>query len=60
MPLMQINVAQEQSQSLQVEIVYEITTRICDVLPKYEPGAPERTFLEKVKDSLKTVKTQVH
>jgi len=59
MPNTSINVTQDQrqSQSVAVEIAFEMGTLIGGKIEKYKEGSPERNFLEKLKDSLHGIKT---
>ena len=57
MPSTSINLQQQQSQSVQVEIVMEIYDLIHEKLSQAEEGTPEKTFLEKIKGSIKAVRS---
>ena len=49
-------ISQNQSQSLQVQLLLEVNDLIHEKLGKAEDGSKEKTFLEKVKASLSSVK----
>lgn len=51
-----INTTQSQNQSVKIEIAVEITELITSKLSEYKEGTPERTFLEQVRDGLKSGK----
>ena len=55
MPNTVINQTQTQSQS--ISTILEIQEKILSEIPKYAEGTKERTFLEKVKSSLPSLKT---
>lgn len=57
MPSTNINVNQQQSQSVQIEIAIEMTELITKKLSEVPAGSKERSFLEKVKGTLRTVRT---
>lgn len=50
---------QQQSQSFQIELLLQIQSKIDEKLHKFEEGSKERTFLEKLKGSLSSVKNIV-
>ena len=50
------NQSQSQTQQI-VNLVLEMQEKILSELPKHQEGSKERTFLEKIKQSLPTVKT---
>lgn len=52
-----INTTQNQSQSVQLEIVFEMTELITQKLDKYNKDTPERNFLEQVKEGVKAGKS---
>lgn len=47
---------QQQSQSFQVELLLQVQSKIDEQLHKLEPGDKKRSFLEKVKGALKSVR----
>jgi len=51
-----IQQTQSQEQSVQIQILLDIQSKIDEKLPEYEEGSEEKTFLEKVKSSLKSVR----
>lgn len=51
--------SQEQSQSVNVQMLLEVNSRIEQKLPEFPHGTKERTFLQKVKDSLSSIKDTV-
>ncbi len=51
-----INATQHQNQSVQIEIIMEVTELISRKIEQHDEGTPERTFLEQVKEGLKTSK----
>lgn len=55
-PTTLINNSQNQNQSLQIEIALEISDLISNKIDKFEDGSKEKTFLEQVKNSLKSGK----
>lgn len=55
MPNTTISVNQQQSQSIQIEIIMEMTELIHEKLNRVDKGSKEETFLKKVKDSLRGV-----
>ncbi len=56
MPSTVITQTQQQSQSFQVELLLQMQTKIDEQLHKLEPGDKKRSFLEKVKGALKSVR----
>jgi hypothetical protein len=59
MPATVISQNQIQSQSVQVQILLDLQSKIDEKLHKFEEGSKERTFLEKLKGSLSSVKNIV-
>ena len=59
MPTTIISQSQQQSQSFQIELLLQIQSKIDEQLHKFEKGSKERTFLEKLKGSLSSVKNAV-
>jgi len=55
MPSTAINLTQNQNQTVQIEILLNMQAKICEKINQYEVGSKERSFLEKVKVSLKSV-----
>ncbi len=47
---------QSQTQSQHVTVILELQERIINEIPKYPEGSKERTFLEKLKSALPTIK----
>jgi hypothetical protein len=56
MPSTIITQSQNQNQSLQVQLVLEVSDLIHEKLGKVQDGSKEKTFLEKIKASLSSVK----
>ena len=56
MPSTVITQTQQQSQSFQVELLLQVQSKIDEQLHKLEPGDKKRSFLEKVKGALKSVR----
>ena len=46
---------QQQSQSIEIQIISEIMEKIGEKNQKYKDGTPEKKFLEKLKESIKSV-----
>ena len=57
MPSTNIHVNQQQSQSVQIEIAIEMTELITKKLSEVPAGSKESSFLEKVKGTLRTIRT---
>lgn len=57
MPSTSIQVNQQQNQSVQIEIAIEMTELITKKLSEAPEGSKEKSFLEKVKSTLRTVST---
>ena len=51
-----ISQTQQQSQSVHIQMLLEVQSKIDQELPKFDEGTKERTFLQKVKGSLSSVK----
>jgi hypothetical protein len=56
MPSTIITQSQNQNQSVHVQMILEVSDLIHDKLSKVQEGSKEKTFLEKIKSSLSTVK----
>lgn len=56
MPSTIITQTQQQSQSVYVQMLLEVNSKIEQKLPKFAEGTKERTFLQKVKGSLSSIK----
>ena len=56
MPSTVISQTQQQSQSVYVQMLLEVNSKIEQKLPKFAEGTKERTFLQKVKGSLSSIK----
>lgn len=56
MPTTVISQTQQQTQSFQVQMLLEIQSKIDERVSKFDEGSKERTFLEKIKSSLVSVK----
>jgi hypothetical protein len=56
MPSTVITQSQQQSQSIQVQMLLDFQSKIDAQLQKLEPGDKKRSFLEKIKESLASVK----
>ena len=56
MPSTVITQSQQQNQAVQVQMLLEIQSRIDERLARLENDSPERSFLEKVKSALSSVK----
>ena len=54
-----INTTQTQNQSIKVEIAVEMTELISQKILEHKEGSTERTFLEQIRDGLKTGKNIV-
>ena len=50
---------QQQSQSVQVQILLDMQSLIYERLPKFQEGTPEKSFLEKLKSKLSSVSNVV-
>ena len=59
MPSTIINQSQQQNQSLIVQMLLDVQSKIDQNLSKYEEGAKEKKFLQKVKSSLGSIKDAV-
>jgi len=57
MPSTVIQQTQNQNQTQSISILLEIQEKIISEIPKHEEGSKERTFLEKVKSILPSIKT---
>ena len=57
MPQTVINQNQSQNQNQSISIVLEIQEKIISEIPKHKEGSKERSFLEKVKSALPSIKT---
>jgi len=51
--------SQEQSQTVNVQMLLEVNSKIEQKLPEFPEGTKERTFLQKVKGSLSSIKDAV-
>lgn len=49
-------ITQNQSQSIDVQILLDLQSKIVEELPKHSEGTKERSFLQKLKDSLPSLK----
>ncbi len=47
--------AQQQNQAIHIQIILDVQSKIDKMLPKFEKGTKERTFLEKVRGSLSSI-----
>ncbi|MCK5466629.1 hypothetical protein KAI56_04020 [Candidatus Parcubacteria bacterium] len=56
MPGTVINQTQQQSQSFQVQMLLEIQSKIDEKISEFEEGTKEKSFLDKIKDSLSPIK----
>jgi hypothetical protein len=56
MPSTVISQTQQQSQSVHVQMLLEVQSKIDQKLPEFGEGTKERTFLQKVKGSLSSIK----
>lgn len=56
MPSTVISQTQQQNQSFQVQLLLEIQSKIDEQLIKLEPGDKKRSYLEKVKGALKSIR----
>ena len=59
MPSTVISQVQQQSQSVYVQMLLEVNSKIEQKLPEFPEGTKERKFLQKVKDSLSSIKDTV-
>ncbi|TET13059.1 MAG: hypothetical protein E3J82_03555 [Candidatus Thorarchaeota archaeon] len=55
-PSTMITQSQQQSQAVQIQMLLEIQSRIDELIPNHQEGSKERTFLQKAKSSLTSVK----
>lgn len=54
-PSQVINASQQQNQSITVQMVLEIQSKIDEKIKEYEEGSKERNFLQKCKNSLSSI-----
>lgn len=56
MPNTIINQTQQQNQSFQVQMLLEIQSKIDEKIPKFKEGTKEKSFLDKIKNLLPSIK----
>lgn len=56
MPNTIINQTQQQTQSFQVQMLLEIQSKIDEKIPEFKEGTEEKSFLDKIKSSLPSIK----
>ena len=56
MPNTVINQMQQQNQSFQVQMLLEIQSKIDEKIPEFKEGTKEKSFLDKIKESLSSIK----